>query len=356
MTNNIAFNMIDGKLLIMNPFRLLYSLKYQPEHVVMHQFQVALELKSRKHLNETVLQACLKKDISSLMQDQTPTYLTALEKTLRTLNKQGYIWTKYRFKFNANRQITDLQIDELSIQEKGLLTLEMLGKQQLVDYKAVIESFVSSAKQAVVDLNPVTLDKEVLIKTFEGIHDALTPVAIFDFRYHRQLDVHFDHYAGKITIHNHETFKRMIDEKNNFELEGLMKMFIERSITTMTEAKIILNALKTDTFESVFFFMSEDQVINHLSYLVDTNHVKLDFTFDETFSAKLKHIEIKDAIILDKGERYLRSAALIKMKLQGNMAKQLAMNLKQFVKEKEKQKAVKENTLLKDVIASEHLH
>lgn len=353
MTSNLGFSLIEQRLITGNPYNYYSNLKYLDEASLMQHFQLTFQAKTQSEIYGVVLKAAQKKDVSALLDQKSPQYLTPLEIALRALNKQGYIQTKYKYKFNSRRQVTDLVIEGLTIQDLGLDVLKRRQALKDIDYPSTYRAFILQAKRRIDEVDILEVSKEELIEFFESVERDVTAERILDFRHDRIRDLTFDLYTGKIIIRNKEAFKKFVDSNTVPQLEIKLKDFIRETVDHMTESKIIIQALLKDDFEMISYFMSNERLVKHLGYLSDYGLVRLDFSYD--MAGEIKNIKIHRHQVTPAGEAYLKSRALLKVKHR-MMGRQLAMMLKTFAKEKEQKKALEGNALLKDLIASEHLH
>lgn len=307
-----GYNLIKQELVVENPFYLYSALKYKDDAWIMKAYEMAISGKKIASINEKILALAKEGATGYFHVLNHPSQIRQHAMSLQALKKAGYIKTEYKTFFNEKKQPSKLEVLTLSLTLQGERLNEMLKVKKNLDEESILKDFISKARERLSAFSPLTIMKETLIGYFDGIQSACSILPIMDFNFEKPGDLVFDVYTGKILIRNQMGFKSFMSRQNDGQLMELMKHFVKDTIIHMTEAKMILKALKTNTFEELNDFMMSGQILHHLLYLTNGDYLKLDF--EEIIEDKNQRLLIHDFKITPSGENYIKSDTLIKMK------------------------------------------
>lgn len=306
-----GYNLIKQQVVVENPYYLYSALKYQSEEDLKKAFDQAIAGKKLARLNENILEAAKRQDLSffkTLQAQQLQQYALGLQ----ALKKAAYIKGNYKTYFNQEKKLSKLEVLDLSLTQAGVKLLEALHIKKTLDDESLFKEFVKKAKDRLDVISPMTVMKATLIGFFDGIQDECSIVRFLDFDFKKPGDVIFDVYTGKIHIKNEIGFKAFMKRHKDEQLHQMMKHFSKDTIIHMTEAKLVMRLLREHDLLGLRDYMMDHQVLHHVLYLADHDYIRVDFEIIP--KGKLLELSIHDFKVTKKGEEYIKHPALVKMK------------------------------------------
>ncbi|MBN2795683.1 MAG: hypothetical protein JXR88_09770 [Clostridia bacterium] len=307
-----GYNLIKQELVVENPFYLYSALKYKEDEWIIKAYQMAISGKKIASINEKILALAKEQGTGYFNVLNHPSQIRQHGMSLQALKKAGYIKTEYKTYFNEKKQPSKLEVLHLSLTDQGEHLNEMLKIKKDLDEESILKDFIAKSRERLNAFSPLTIMKETLIGYFDGIQSACSILPIMDFNFEKPGDLVFDVYTGKIIIKDQMGFKAFMARQNDSQLMDLMKHFVKDTIIHMTEAKMILKALKNNDFTGLNDFMLPSQILHHILYLTNHDYLKLDF--EEIVEAQKQNLLVHDYKITASGENYISSDTLIKMK------------------------------------------
>lgn len=146
-------------------------------------------------------------------------------------------------------------------------------------------------------------------------------------------------------------FKSFIDDNNNFKLEDRLRDFIHMSTLGIIDLKIIINALQTQSFDSVYAFMKEEDLLRHFAYLTNADYVRLDYSYSDVSPFQISHnVQIHAHSITEFGHRFFEKRNIFRVKESEYMLSEFVKDLKVGVKQNDYMSYFNSNCYLKDFI------
>lgn len=352
-----SYNLIDRKLNINNPFQFFTELKYHSEKNIYDSLMSILDHCNYDMLYEEVLRTSSDNlsDWSDLISNKkginSNRYLNDLDMCLRSLDSNRYITCNYRTKFNAHKDILDMKIVELNILDKGRKTLNDLEILSNINREDVLKKCVTACSLYVSGIDILNISRDELIENFDMICNGVSDVSIIEFDNARDRGVVFNYYEGQFVITDLSKFKKFVNDNDNFKLEKMLNEMFHDSTLRIMELKIILNALKTNNFESIYTFVKEDKLLDHIAYLTNVEYIRLDYSYAHIGPLQRYHdIKIHSYIITELGEEFFKNNSIHRMKDTRFIVADCVKDLKAGIKQKNYKDYFNNKYYLKDML------
>ena len=361
MTTVAAYDLIQRKLIINNPFKFFYELKYHTVEEVYKSLKITMDYNETAIIFEEILKIALseKSDWKDLIANSKGIkinhYLTNVDMCLRALVKNNYIECNYRTKFDVRKHILDTKIVDLNILDNGKLVLNQLEVIRKIDLDSALKKCVEACSLYVSQSNILELSRNDLINNFTDICNEISGISIIDFNYTSNKGIIFNYYEGQVIVNDFEKLKLFVNDNNNFELERKLKVFFHESTLSIIDLKIIINALKTESFDSVYTFMKEDTLLSNLAYLTNAEYVRLDLSYSYMGDFPMSiNIQVHSHVITELGNCFYDNDNIFKTKDSEMMLPEFVKALQVGVKQKDFLNYFKTNCFLKDLIVFEN--
>ncbi|MBI9011401.1 MAG: hypothetical protein JEZ08_04165 [Clostridiales bacterium] len=352
-----CYRIIDNQLTVSDPFQFFYYLQNHTVQEVYDNLTKNIITSHRNLLCGLVFEYASKdyKDYTGLIENKPErdieNYLTELSNCLQYMNKGGYINCHYNTKSDSDNRISELNIFTLELLDKGNKINTKRKAIKSVNYDFVLKEIILACQIYVEKTDIMCKTQEELIEDFQSIVDECCDVPILTFDKGSKRDFQINRYEGCIEVGNVDALKTYVSEKNSLELETITKDMIFDSILSISELKIVMNALTSNTLESALDYMDENAMLDYIRYLTNNEFIKLDMTYNapDLFSTPNNFV-INKFEMTTKGKSYLKSDKLNYLKGSRYMIREMSYALKELEEQKDKDKYLKENVYLKNFI------
>lgn len=344
MLGLFGFNIIEKKLIVFNCYQLLYEIKYNGKSGIMKK---AERISKRRQASELFLILSIIKD-GKIPETQglSDKKMAILFQSVKVLVNQGMLSGKFKAHFSKEGIISKLELDSLKITEKGISAYNQSIKNTDFDFN-LLESVWDWLFDYVQNIDLKDVKKEVMIKKIQE-KVSISGYDILEFGIPKPTqDLVFDHHMGKITINNFEHLQMFLSKQNKRNVENTIHKFLNNTIHTMTEMKLILKGISDQDMAFISFFMTDQRLMTLLLYMVDHEYIKLDVSYEEKQNM---NIRIHYVALTEKGLNYLKDPTLIKLKNKPMMINVILAALRNVNKGK-----VKKENPLSEMVASEYL-
>lgn len=348
---------IDNQLSVCDPFQFFYYLQNHTVQEIYDNLTKNIIKSHRNHLCGLVFECASKdyKDYTDLINNKSEhdkdNYLTELSNCLKYMSDNGYIHSQYKTKCDSDNRITDLNIFTLELLEKGKKISTKREAIKSVNYNVVLKEIILACHTYVEKTDIMCKTQEELIDDFQSIVDECSDVPIVSFDKERKRAFQVNRYEGCIEVGDVDALKTYVSDKNSLELETLTKDMIFDSILSMSELKIVMNALTSNTLENALDHMDEHAMLDYIGYLTNNEFIKLDMSYNapDLFSTPQNFV-INKFEMTNKGKSYLKSNKLNYLKGSRYMIREMSYALKELEEQKDHDKYLKENIYLKNFI------
>lgn len=344
MLGLFGLNVIENKIIVFNVFQLLYEMKYIGKKHVQSKIS---------HMTRSIRVSPIRSLLKDIKNGSIPSThnlsakeVSLLFQAIKVLIVKGLIKGKFKANFNKNGLIMNLEVESLTITEKGLSVYANSIKNETFDFKTLdavwewLEGYVDTE-------NLWSIDKTKLIE------DILSKVKLLGYDIMEfgapkpTQDLIFDHHIGKITVNNFEHLKMFLNNQPKRSVEMTIVKFLNDTINTMTEMKIVLKGIMDQNMTFVAYFMGDKRLMTLLLYMVDHGYINLDVAYKES---RMMDIQIHHVSLRDSGLKYLEDPTLVKLKNKPMMTQVILDALKSV----DSNKPIKEHPL-GEMVASEYL-
>ena len=352
-----SHRIIDNQLSVSDPFQFFYYLKNHSTQESYDNLTKLMIISDTNHLYDLLFYYASNEyvDYTDLINNKseydTKNYLTDLLSCMKHLNHGGYIRSHYREKYDINGRVTSLRIMLLDILEKGEKIKAQRAYIKAINFPAVLKEIVGACQVYVEETDIMKKNREDLIKDFTDVVKGCCEVPILVFHKEEKRDLQINRYEGCIEISDVDALKSYISNKNSFEIEAITKEMILDSILSVSEIKIVMNALSTHSLEKALEYMDENSMLDYIGYLTNQNYIKLDMSYSapSLFSTPSDFI-VNNVEITKKGKSYLKSDKLNYLKGSRHMVHEMSEALKEFHGQTNHDKYLRENVYLKNFI------
>jgi len=352
-----SHRIIDNQLSVSDPFQFFYYLKNHSTQEVYDNLTKLMIKSDKNHLCDLLFYYASNDymDYCDLIDNKseydTDNYLTDLLSCIKHLNHGGYIRSHYREKYDVNGRVTSLKIMLLDILEKGKKIKAQRAYIKAINFSAVLKEIVIACQIYAEETDIMNKNREDLIEDFTDVVKDCCEVPILVFDKEEKRDLQINRYEGCIEVNDVEALKSYIRNKNSFELEAITKEMIFDSILSVSELKIVMNALSAHSLENALEYMDENSMLDYIGYLTNQNYIKLDMSYSapSLFSTPSDFI-VNNVEITKKGKSYLKSDKLNYLKGSRHMVHEMSEALKEFHGQTNHDKYLRENVYLKNFI------
>lgn len=306
-----SYNIITRKINIHNPFSFFIELKYHTVDKLYGDIKTFITYNQLEVLYEIVLNTAGLdlRDWKSLVNNdagyQSERYLNDLEMCLKSLESLKLITCNFRTKFNAHKEVLNMKIVELSLLDKGRAALNDIKMLKKIDYDGILYNALAACSLYVSNTDILSISRDDLIDSFKPILSQVSPVSHFEFDNHIDRGIVYNYFEGKFIISDFKKFKKFVDDNDNFQLEKILHESFTESALRNIELKIVMNALRTNDFQSVYTFIKEDKILDYIEYLTNVEYIKLDYSYNNIgFIQNKLDLKIYTWIITEKGLSY----------------------------------------------------
>lgn len=190
-----------------------------------------------------------------------------------------------------------MKIVELNILDKGNKTVNTFEIQDGINGEALLKKIITACSLYVKETNILDVSRDELIENFLNICSDISEIRIIEFDSARDRGGFFNYYEGQFIISDFNKFKQFVCDNDNFKLEKILNELFYESTLKIMEVKIIINALKTNSFDLIDIFIKKDIVLDHLHYLTNIAYIRLDYSYGHVVVLQRDHdIKIHDYV------------------------------------------------------------
>ncbi|MCH4891162.1 hypothetical protein EZV73_26525 [Acidaminobacter sp. JC074] len=337
-----SYNIMTRKLNISNPFQFISELKYHSEEEVFDSINNVMDYRTLEELYETVLRTASNNvsTWSALIDNKigikSVHYLNDLNRCLKTLVTSKHIECNYRTKFNAHKDILALKIVELNLLDNGRKTLDEIDLLSKVDSEELLLKCIHACSMYARDLDILSISRDELVDSLRTACQSVSDINILEFDKESHRGLVFNYYEGQFIVRDFKKFKEFVDLYDNFKLEKILSEFFSESAFRNMELKIIINALKSNGFESVYTFIREDKILDYLNYLTNMEYIRLDYSYKDVGPLQQDlDLKIHGFKMTELGENFFNSDSVIRLREQSFLMNECVKDFKKGTKEKQ---------------------
>lgn len=352
MLNVATYNMIERQWHVWNPSDLYCALKYHSVNELVEQFQKVRIFPEYENIYEEILKIA---DAGSCNWESLKTYdLTYLDNCLKSLINRGYIECNYRTRVDLEQMVTEIKIIDLQLVDAGKRLLESIEIKKNLDAVALLAMCLNKLKENISSIDFFTYSSQELGALFEKLCEEISKETFISFTHQGDDSMYMDYLTGMFVIRDIRALKSFVMDYNNFELENYIKSYIHRITLNMIDLKIIVNALRLNSFEMVTTFMDENTLLRHLTKLTGADYCRLDyFYYDVSPENLFSKFELYHSHVTEAGEEFSKQDHVIGLRELEFIASHIARALQQLCRQKDYKKYCKENFYLNKLIRIE---
>lgn len=355
--NMASYDLVQRKLIITNPFSFYCDLKYKSNEEIFQNLKKVMKFNEDTNLYEEILKTAVlsRSEWDDLLKNsrgiKLENYLTKLDQCIRNLTKRDYIESNHRTRTNSKREVIDLKIGELRVQNKGEEVLRNIQAVKDMNIEHILKRCIENLSSFASRSNILDMNRNELINEYQSICNNISDFHPFDFDHSITRGIVINYYEGKIEVYDLEDLREFINRYNNFELEKLVKSYINRSITEIYDSKVIIQALLENRLDTVYNFMREDDYQRHLLNLANMEYIRIDYSVeikdDHPMSSTMN---IHDFRVSELGSKFYRSNNLMVLKDSIFIVPEVVRHLQKGIREKHYEDYFNENGYTRSII------